>query len=53
MCDPTTQKLYVPRHDVFIEHRPFFSIPSTTHDLTISYLIRSDLFCEDSNNLSS
>jgi histone deacetylase 1/2 len=29
--DPITQKLYVSRHVVFLEHIPFFSISSTTH----------------------
>ena len=40
--DPITQKLYVSRHVVFLEHIPFFSIPSTTHNLTRSDIIRID-----------
>ena len=32
--DPITQKLYVSCHVVFLEHIPFFSIPSTTYSLT-------------------
>ena len=51
--DPITQKLYVSRHVVFLEHIPFFSIPSTTHTLTRSDLIRIDPFSEDSDSLSS
>lgn len=51
--DPITQKLYVSRHVVFLEHIPFFSIPSTTHSLTKSDLIRIDPFSTDSDSLSS
>jgi hypothetical protein len=51
--DPITQKLYVFRHVVFLEHIPFFSIPSTTHSLTKSDLIRIDPFSEDSSNDTS
>ena len=51
--DPTTQKLYVSRHVVFLEHIPFFSIPSSVHDLTRYDLIRNDPFSKDSNDLSS
>ncbi|KAF8406763.1 hypothetical protein HHK36_008855 [Tetracentron sinense] len=51
--DPITQKLYVSRHVVFLEHIPFFSIPSTTHALTRSDLVRIDPFSEDSDSLSS
>ena len=32
--DPITHKLYVSRYVVFLEHIPFFFIPSTTHNLT-------------------
>jgi len=42
--DPITQKLYMSRHIIFLEHILFFSIPSTTHSLTRSDLIRIDLF---------
>ena len=45
--DPVTQKLYVSRHVVFLEHIPFFSIPDSTHNLTKSDLIRIDPFSED------
>jgi hypothetical protein len=51
--DPITRKLYVSRHVVFLEHIPFFSIPSTTHNLTRLDIIRIDLFFEDSDNISS
>jgi hypothetical protein len=51
--DLITQKLYVFRHVVFLEHIPFFSIPSTTHSLTKSDLIRIDPFSEDSSNDTS
>jgi len=51
--DPITQKLYVSRHVVFLEHIPFFSIPSTTHSLTKPDLIRIDPFSEDSDNDTS
>jgi len=51
--DPITHKLYVSRHVVFLEHIPFFSIPSTTHNLTRPDIIRIDPFSEDSDNISS
>ena len=51
--DPTTQKLYASRHVVFLEHIPFFYIPSSIHDLTRSDLICIDPFSKDYNNLSS
>ena len=51
--DPTTQKLYVSRHVVFLEHISFFSIPSSIHDLTRSNLLHIDPFFEDCSNLSS
>ena len=51
--DPITQKLYVSRHVVFLEHIPFFSIPSTTHNLTRPDIIRIDPFSENSASLSS
>ena len=41
------------RHVVFLEHIPFFSIPSTTHSLTKPDLIRIDPFSEDSDNDTS
>jgi hypothetical protein len=51
--DPITQKLYMSRHVVFLEHIHFFSIPSTTHSLTRLDIIRIDPFSEDSDSLSS
>jgi hypothetical protein len=51
--DPITHKLYVSRHVVFLEHIPFFSIPSTTHSLTRPDIIHIDSFFEDSDNISS
>ena len=46
-------KNFVSRRVDFLEHIPFFSIPSSIHDLTRFNLIRIDPFYEDSNNLSS
>jgi hypothetical protein len=43
----------VSRHVVFLEHIHFFSIPSNTHSLTKSDLIRIDPFSEDSGNDTS
>jgi len=43
----------VSRHVVFLEHIPFFSIPSTTHSLTKTNLIHIDPFSEDSDNDTS
>jgi len=51
--DPITQKLYVSRHVVFLEHIPFFSILSTTHSLTKTDLIHINPFSEDSGNDTS
>jgi transposase InsO family protein len=51
--DPITQKLYVSIHVVFLEHIPFFCIPSTTHSLIKSDLIRIYPFSEDSGNDTS
>ena len=51
--DPITQKLYVSRHVVFLEHIPFFCIPSTTHSLSKSDLIHIDPFSEDFGNDTS
>ena len=41
------------RHVVFLEHIPFFSISSITHNLTKPDLIRIDPFFKDSDSLSS
>ena len=43
--DPVSQKLYVSRHVVFLEHIPFFSIPASSHNMT-----KSDLLCIDPFN---
>ena len=51
--DPITQKLYMFPHVVFLDHIPFFSIPSTTHSLTKPDLIRIDPFYKDSDNDTS
>jgi histone deacetylase 1/2 len=51
--DPITQKLYMSRHVVFLEHIPFFSIPSNTHSLTKTDLIHIDPISEDSSNDTS
>jgi hypothetical protein len=51
--DPITQKLYVSRHVIFLEHIPFFSISSTTHSLTKTDLIYIDPFSKDSGNDTS
>jgi hypothetical protein len=42
--DPITHKLHVSRHVVFLEHIHFFSITSTTHNLTRPDIIRRSLF---------
>jgi len=41
--DPITQKLYLSSHVVFLEHIPFFSIPSTTHNLIKSDIIHIEI----------
>ena len=51
--DLVTYKLNVSHHVVILEHISFFSIPSTTHILTRSDLIRIDSFSEDFDSLSS
>jgi hypothetical protein len=42
--DPIIHKLYVSHHVVFLEHILFFSISSTTHNLTRPDIIRIDPF---------
>ena len=49
--DAITKKLYVSRHVIFLEHMPFFSIPSINHNLTRPDIIFIDLFSEDSDSL--
>ena len=51
--DPSTHKIYVSSHVVFLEQKPFFSIPFATHDLTRSDFICIDNFSEDFYSLSS
>ncbi|TXG54110.1 hypothetical protein EZV62_019366 [Acer yangbiense] len=51
--DPVTYKLYVSRHVIFLVHIPFFSIPTSTRDMTKSDLICIDPFSDDTNSLSS
>jgi len=51
--DTIIQKLYVSCHVVFLEHIPFFSIPSTTYGLTRFDIIRIDHFSKDFDSLSS
>ncbi|TXG68486.1 hypothetical protein EZV62_003421 [Acer yangbiense] len=41
------------RHVMFLEHVPFFSISTSTHDMTKSDLIRIDHFSDNTDNLSS
>ena len=48
--DPTSQKLYVSRHVVFLEHIPFYSIPKNEHNLTKSDVINLDPFIEQVNS---
>jgi hypothetical protein len=50
--DPSSKKLYVSRHVVFLEHIPFFSLSSDSHDSSRSELTKIDPFCLD-NNVSS
>jgi len=38
---------------IFFEHISFFSIPSTTHNLTKPDIIRTDPFFKDPDNISS
>ena len=46
--DPTNHKLYISRHVVFLEHIPFYSIPSSQHVFT-----KSDLTCIDPFSIDS
>ncbi|CAJ2675738.1 unnamed protein product [Trifolium pratense] len=50
--DPSSKKLYVSRHVVFLEHIPFFSLSSDSHDSSRSELTKIDPFGLD-NNVSS
>ncbi|KAG8371600.1 hypothetical protein BUALT_Bualt13G0104800 [Buddleja alternifolia] len=45
--DPVSGKLYVSRNVSFIEHVPFFSIPSTSHGMSKSDLVEIDPFTTD------
>ncbi|KAJ9561585.1 hypothetical protein OSB04_006745 [Centaurea solstitialis] len=51
--DPVSQKLYVSRHVTFLEHIPFFSIPTQSHDVTKSDLRSIDPFDTDTNDTFS
>ena len=44
---PLTSKLYVSRHVAFLEHIPFFSIPTHSHNLIKSDLIHIDYFFDE------
>ena len=50
--DPEKQKLYISRHVVFLEHIPFYSIPSSQYAFTKSDLTCIDPFHTDSNTPS-
>ncbi|CAJ2650750.1 unnamed protein product [Trifolium pratense] len=50
--DPSSKKLYVSRHVVFLEHIPFFSLSSDSHTPSRSDLINIDPFGID-NDISS
>ena len=43
--DPSSKKLYVSRHVVFLEHIPFYSLSSDSHTPIMSELINIDPFC--------
>ncbi|XP_019427158.1 PREDICTED: uncharacterized protein LOC109335479 [Lupinus angustifolius] len=45
--NPSTRKLYISRHVVFLEHLPFYSIPSDSQNITRSDLIHIDPFVAD------
>ena len=49
--DPVSQKLYVSRHVVFLEHIPFFSVPASSHNMTQNDLIRIDPFDIDTDEV--
>uniref|UniRef100_A0A803NMR7 Retroviral polymerase SH3-like domain-containing protein n=1 Tax=Cannabis sativa TaxID=3483 RepID=A0A803NMR7_CANSA len=51
--DPVSQKLYVSRHVVFLEHIPFLTIPSTPHNLIKSDLIQINPFSESESEPST
>ena len=42
--NPESKKLYVSRHVFFLEHIPFFSLPSSSHSMTKFDLIHIDPF---------
>ncbi|XP_047314470.1 uncharacterized protein LOC124918333 [Impatiens glandulifera] len=42
--DPVSQKLYVSRHVVFLEHISFFSFPTSSNHMTQADLVRIDPF---------
>ncbi|CAL2273919.1 unnamed protein product [Prunus armeniaca] len=50
--DPSAQKLYVSRHVVFLEHIPFFSIPTSSPTLSTSELMYIDPFSPSNDDFS-
>ncbi|KAI5438813.1 hypothetical protein KIW84_024513 [Lathyrus oleraceus] len=47
--DPSTKKLYVSRHVVYLEHIPFYSLSSDSHITSSSKLIHVDPFGHNDN----
>ncbi|CAL8083072.1 unnamed protein product [Prunus armeniaca] len=50
--DPSAQKLYVSRHVFFLEHIPFFSIPTSSPTLSNSELMYIDPFSPTNDDFS-
>ncbi|KAI3769398.1 hypothetical protein L6452_00500 [Arctium lappa] len=48
--DPTSQKLYVSRHVVFLEHIPFYSIPINAHNLKKLDVFNLESFSEQEDS---
>ncbi|KAJ0433139.1 putative RNA-directed DNA polymerase [Helianthus annuus] len=51
--DPVSKKLYVSRHVIFLEHIPFYSIPSTSHNVMKPDLLNIDPFVCDTDASTS
>ena len=49
--DPVSNKFYVSRHVVFMEHISFFSIPFPSHTVTKADLIHIDPFSDDADDV--
>ncbi|CAJ2637857.1 unnamed protein product [Trifolium pratense] len=47
--DPSSDKLYVSRHVVFLEHIPYYSLSSDSHTPSRSELTNIDPFCIDND----